>query len=1003
MFKKNKSEKKDNHLIELESIIRIIREEEDIDLIVKKIIIYLHSELEFCLIWVGLYDRLGNKIVGKGGITPNGEISILKQKFTMSDGDVLEQVLKLGKPLKIADLSAEKQVGEWVKIAQTYQVKGTILFPISYKETSFGVVLMGSQNRSISLESEEKALLSLIWGEFGHTLDKIEKEWQQEQIKRPDEPILSLLSELGELTTLDQRLEAVVEITHKFLQPSRTNIYWYYPNGRYFWRRASNRQVIVEWSDFKRPASGIKLQDLGELYQILVKGEIVCVGEYYSSVDNEISQLLLRQIRASSVLVAPIILEDELLGFITIEEQHNRPWQDDEKNYLHGIGQLVALTSPLSEMKDKISQVKLDQTLTAGITRAIYCDDGWHKTIRTTAEKLSQRLGAKYFMLAIRKKNQFQVIYQNHSTQSRIITTPLPSLSREDMKLIDQNTEVVGIENWSENHILISWQEDFEKLGVRSLLLCSTRGTRKQQEEDCTAENQDNKYDRPEGIVIIGYDAPRSWNRNERELVQIASQQLGFILYQRAINQRINQQQQYIQYLQSGLTALQPTTILGNSTKVLINPSNSSFLQEVKNLAPVGEESVLENLSLDHLDRSFIQFIAQAIMEIGEIDSQTVPLVGLISWYPASQTGRIMSYSYGDSDITSTGKISIPVRTDVWIQQILSTNDWLHLNVSDVPSKTLRWLNILESGQIIVTALRTAAEHQPTGILLLANPQGILWQKTEVFQLENSPTETLKNLLTALVSQFAWSRRHLIVKTTLESQREELEWLNWYKQRRLEELYRTVGSGFKQLSELNHLPAENSTQQKDMLANLRYQQLLRQIGNVLSSTTSLLKQEKWRLQANYDVVSVANLLRRSLIRIDSQLKKRQLQLEVHREGNLTIYGDSIKLELVVYELLISACRRSTTGGKIHIKCKILDEELLEISILDEGNINPQLIAEFNAGSIPDILEISPLVRPPGKHLIICRRVMQQMGGDFELDLGEDGLVESRLLLPLAHI
>ncbi|WP_094672461.1 ATP-binding protein [Hydrocoleum sp. CS-953] len=362
-----------------------------------------------------------------------------------------------------------------------------------------------------------------------------------------------------------------------------------------------------------------------------------------------------------------------------------------------------------------------------------------------------------------------------------------------------------------------------------------------------------------------------------------------------------------------------------------------------------------------------------------------------------------MSYRYGDSNITSTGKISIPVRTDVWIQQILSSNDWLHLNVSDVPAKTLRWLNILDSGQVIVTALRTAAEHQPTGILLLTDPYGILWQKTEVPQLENSPTETLKNLLTTLVSQFAWSRRYLIVKTTLESQREELEWLNWYKQRRLEELYRTVGSGFKQLSELNNIPAENSTQQKDMLANLRYQQLLRQIGNVLSSTTSLLKQEKWRLQANYDVVSVANLLRRSLTRVDSQVKKRKLQLEVHREGNLTIYGDSIKLELVVYELLISACRRSLTGGKIDIKCKTLDEEWLEISILDEGSINPQLIAEFNAGSIPDILETSPLVTPPGKHLIICRRVMQQMGGDFELKLGEGGLVESRLLLPLAHI
>ncbi|NEQ77232.1 MAG: GAF domain-containing sensor histidine kinase [Okeania sp. SIO2C9] len=1002
MFKKNEAEKNHNNLIALESIIRAIREEEDLDFLMKKVINYLQSEFDCCLIWVCLYDRLANKIVGKGGITPNGEISALKQKFTISHGDILEQVFMERKAIKVSDLRAEKQVGEWVKIAQTYHIKGTIFFPIHYKEKCFGIALMGSQEWGSSLESEEKALLSLIWGELGQTLQKIEKEWQHQQAKRSDEPILSLLSQLGKLTTLDQRLETVAEITHQFLQPSRTNIYWYYPNGRYFWRRASNHQVIVEWSDFKRPASGITLQDLGKFYHVLLAGQIVCIGEYYTSVDSDITRRLIRQIRAASVLAAPIILEDELLGFIAVEEQHNRPWQDDEKNYLQGVGQLLALTSPLSEMQDKIRQAKLDQTLTAGITRAIYGDDDWHKTLKTTAEKISQRLGAKYFMLAIRNRGQFEVVYQNHSTQSRTVKTSLPPLSKEDMTLLGQNTEVVGIENWSESHILNAWQEDFEKLGVRSLLLCSTIGAGKKEQEESITKNQGDRYNQPEGLVIIGYETPRTWNRNERELVQIASQQLGFLLHQRHINQLINKQQQYTQYLQSGLTTLQPTTILANSTKVLINSSNSLLLQEVKNLEPVGELSVLGNLSLDRLEGKFLEFIAQAIVAIAEINPQTIPLVALITWYPLSQAGRVMSYSYPECHITSTDKISIPVRTDSWIQQIISTNGWLHLSVSDVPAKTLRWLNILDSGQVVATALRTAIEHQPTGILLIADPHKILWQKTELPQ-PHSPTETLKNLLTHLVNQFAWSRRYLIVKTTLESQREELEWLNWYKQRRLEELYRTVGSGFKQLSELHYTPSENPVQQKNVLTNLRYQQLLRQIGNVLSSTTSLLKQEKWRLQANFDVVSVANLLRRSLIRIDSQVKKRQLQLEVHREGNLNIYGDIIKLELVVYELLISACSRSQTGGKIDIKCQTLDEEWLEISILDAGKISSKLITEFNSASIPDVLEPSPLVSPPGKHLIICRRVIQQMGGELELNLQESGLVESKLLLPLAHL
>ncbi|GGA35332.1 hypothetical protein [Okeania sp. KiyG1] len=52
------------------------------------------------------------------------------------------------------------------------------------------------------------------------------------------------------------------------------------------------------------------------------------------------------------------------------------------------------------------------------------------------------------------------------------------------MTLLGRNTEVVGIENWSESNILGAWQENFEKLGVRSLLLCNTIGTGQQEQEE---------------------------------------------------------------------------------------------------------------------------------------------------------------------------------------------------------------------------------------------------------------------------------------------------------------------------------------------------------------------------------------------------------------------------------------------------------------------------------------------------------------------------------------
>ncbi len=209
------------------------------------------------------------------------------------------------------------------------------------------------------------------------------------------------------------------------------------------------------------------------------------------------------------------------------------------------------------------------------------------------------------------------------------------------------------------------------------------------------------------------------------------------------------------------------------------------------------------------------------------------------------------------------------------------------------------------------------------------------------------------------------------------------------------------GSGVKQLSELDRFKGDSSQQQKDTLTNLRYQQLLRHIGNALSSTTSLLKQEKWRLHTNYEIVLVANLLRRLLERLDPLIKRRQLQLVAHREGNWSIRGDGLKLELVLYELLVNTCFRSQPQGILELRCKIVDNKWLELSITDNGEIDPQMLAELKMGFLPDLLAPSTLVTPPGKHLIICQRIIQQMGGRFSMELLDKGSVVTRLILPLA--
>lgn len=993
----------------LDRILQVIREEENIDVLIETILNYLQTEFNYQLIWIGLYDRLDHRIFGKGGKTPDGEISFLKQKFTLNPGDLLEQVVIQLRPVKVRDLQEETRAGEWRKLAINYNIQGTTLFPIRYKDRCFGVVLLGSDAWGISSSSGEKAQLSIILGDLASTLYRIETDWQRQQAKRPDEPLLTLLSELRELTSADKRLQAVVEATHQFIQPSRTNVYWYHPLGRYFWCRATNRQFTPKWNDLNRPASGITVQDLGAFYDALAADRIVWIGESQSSLKTDLTGKLMQQIRVRSLLAAPIVFDNELLGFLAVEDNHPRIWQENEKNYLRGVGRLVALTSPLSSMEDKIRQAQGDRDLAAGVTRVIYSEDDWHKTLKIIAERLFKRFGAKYFLLLTKSASgQFKVVFQHLSAIGEIAIEFLPSLSEDDAKLLEENNEMVVIENWEEDKRLKAWREDLWQLGVRSLLGYNIRIAQ-------SAIEVANAYSlTSKGVLVIGHETTRTWHRFEQELVQAVGQQLSLIMHQWQLDRFIYKQEQYIQYLQSGLSILELTPVeaaFSASSQMSNSSPSPPLVPEVKDqrdvsvlTTPQGKtqghsiKQSIENLCLDRLQHNFVQFVAGAIAELTDADANAYPLVALVTWTPGAATGKLAALAAANSEFSLNDNLSIAVSSDELIARAIATDDWVRLKVNEIPAKSRGWLGVLDRGEIFVKALDTAPEHQPTGIFLIATAVGSLWQADQ----ESTP-DSLEDLLTTLVDRLAWSRRHLLVEANLESQRQELEWLNWYKQRRLEEFYRIVGVGVKQLSELNNFSGDTSGQQKDTtLTNLRYQQLLRQIANAVTSTTSLLKQEKWHLHTNYEIVIVANLLRRSLDRLEPLIKRRQIQLLARREGNWSIRADGIKLELVLYELLLTACFRSEPGGILEIRYQALDEKSLEISITDNGAIEPRLIAELKNGFLSDLLAPSPLITLPGKHLLVCQRIMQQMGGKLHIDLLENHRVVSQLILPLAN-
>ena len=910
----------EKQLATLKQTLQALREEETEDALVETAIAYVEEECDYALIWVASYDRVGHRLRGLGGRVPNGDIGPLRQQFGLNPGDLMEQVVIQQRPMGVPDLREEMRAGDWRKLAQKYAIQGASIFPLRHRDQCLGVVILGSSLWGVSPHADERIRLSMVFGALASSLFQIEAERQRQQTKRPAEPLLALLGKLRSLPDLSARLAAVVDETQRFVAPTRTNVYWFEAERRYFWLRASSR----DGNDYRsgQAITGFTAQEVNSFYQALAADQLVSVGEAHSSLKAEVTGRLMQQIQARSLLVAPILLHNELHGFLAVEGSEPRIWSDEEKSYVRGAAQLIALTAPLEGMEETIQQVKLDQALTAELSTAIFSDYDWTQTLKRASDLLSQRLRAETFAVLLYSSDQegFEVVYQSHGSQRRSLPPWLDTLNQVDWQMLERSTDPVGIENLTEDLKLMAWRQAFLDAGLQSVVVCHTAIGRSL-----------------EGLVVLGHDLPRTWNRAERAVLRVASQQIGVILHQWQLQRQTEQQQKINQTIQWGMTTLQQIH------------------------------------TLETLERSAMQQIAQ-ILE--------VPLAALITWQPGRNLGYITAAVVGNSRFSIHLDAAIALHSDTLVQWAQQTDGLLPLTIDDIDAETRRWLNGSDIGQILVMTLRTTPEHEPSGMVIAADHLDRYWHERQL------------NAFGTLVSQLAWSRRYLILSEALTLRQRQLEQINWYKHRQLEEIYRALSIGVKRLNELSN--------QKDPLANNRYQQVVRQLGGLLSAIAPVLKHEQWQLHSEYETMPLASLLKRAMERVEPLIRQRQLWHQVHNEeSSLNIGGDISKLELVLHEVLTNACLRSPAGGRLDVWCRPLDARWLELSITDNGIIEPRLLAELQTGRPEDLLAPSILDTPPGLHLEICQALMQQMGSELSLHQLEDGRILSRMLLPIA--
>ncbi|MBD2256156.1 GAF domain-containing protein [Pseudanabaena sp. FACHB-2040] len=910
----------EKQMVSLGRVLQTLRDAQTGDEAVRVALDHVRSEFDFEVSWIGLYDRVNHKLLTKACHAPKG-LRFIRTHLNLTPGDVMEQVVIQQRPLIVADFQNEPRGGEWVAIAKNLALQSGVLFPIRRQDVCFGILLLGSQRWGISPTTGERAHLSMLMNFLGDALYQHEAEAQRQQIKRPDQPLLTLLEKLGTLEGLDSRLRAVCQETQKFIKPSRTRIFWFEPKGNYFWLRSqpNQKQFVSNVDESATPTLMIPIEDVRGFHQSLTNNQLIVVGEIQSSLKATVTERMMQLLKACSFMAAPILYQGNLLGFVAVEGDTARIWSEPEKFFLQGVARLVALALPVSETDDRIRQMEANQRLTSGVVRGIHSDLDWRKALEVCATDLSSLLSVRQFIVLIFDEDWggYELCFQSQVAQTKGVPMAWPGLDDVDWQMLERSTVAVCVEDIGHDLKLMAWRPILHTLGVRSVMACNVA-----------------PGNAPKGVVLVCDQISRHWTPLESSLLEAVSRQLGLLLHQWQLQRQMDQQEHVYDSIQWGLRTIQRT------------------------------------YDLEILEKNTIQHLAQLLQ---------LSAVALVSWQPGEEVARVSQASVQDKEFWVDEDCEVSVGSDAILNWALQTDGILPLVLEDLPDISRHWVSGPTACKFLVMALRTAPDHRPTAVLVAVGRPERRW------------AEHHTNLLTLMTNQLAWSRRHLSLVAMLTTQREQLEQLNWYKQHRFEELYRLLYKHAQRLTELSQNDLESQP----------HQQALRELESLMDSMKPTLSREDWQLHGEYQTTPLISLLTRLMERVNGLIQQQQLWTKVHNESNLVIGGDIAKIELVLCELMGAACLRSQPGGRIDIWCRQVDRYWLELSITDDGEMTPRLIEELQKGRPDDPLAPSTLDEPPGLHFAICKTLMEQMGGEFNLSRLEDNRILSRVLLPIA--
>jgi GAF domain-containing protein len=987
--------------LDLGRILQRLRVTDGTEMLVKVVIDFLREQFARCpLIWLGLYDRRTHKITGKGGVLPSDNRRALRHSFGLMAGDTLEQVVVQQRPIYIANLQREKNAGDWSRAARQAGIQSAFVLPVTSRKKCLGLVVLGSERMGFELDILETTQLSIILGEFANILALRELEEQRIQAQHPHTVLLTATEHLQRSDPFGRCIERVLEEVHQFLRPTQTQLYWLDRDRQCFVRHElaitlEGRQ-LSSWIEADRSiplpidlvadfeSSGLQIAEFAGFYDHLLKNQPVAIGESYSSLSSADTGKLMYHLKARSLLAAPLWhrqgSEGEILGFVAVTAHLARMWTKDEQQFLHGISRSIALAASAYRATRSYQQLQANHRATLALAEA--SQQLQEQTILPPTQATSLEIPINFEAIATQLCTHLAVqqvaILQRDPIQDAFVVafqrsplgtplkSPLPTLSLLDCQLLERSAQAIALEDialslgGAINAAYPAPSRHNHDIDVRFSAwqphFAAAGWT-------AIALCNVHRGQPPEFLIVVGHPQPRPWSESTLRLLEWAGQQIATQVDRIQVDHSNHELQTALTTLTQGMSDFQqyPTT--------------------------------------EATDRAVLKRVYQWLK------ADFVALLQLPK--PSDRPVARVVYAMGrhDRPPSITAGLTIPLETDPLIQDSIASQGFLGpLSAGELSESTRSWLGTSFVGHLYGLALRPDRDSPPSHLFIAADG-GQRWDDRRL-----SPARLLLEAL-------AQAERSDQILRLLHHKRHTLEPLNWYKHRQLESLYWSLGTAGRQIERLvNQLDLSrgdgaSSTIEVDR-EQLYGQQTLRVLGENLESLKTSLQQEQWQLSFASESVSLVTLLKRVLERCDPILKKRQLWLQVHREGNTIVQGDRQKLELIFYELLTWACQRSAIGGRLDIWYRPItlndhpNTPLLELAITDSGVIDTQLIETFHRCLDPHntynltSLTTPELDRPPGIHLTVYHRVMTAMGGYFYLDALDDGRVVTRLLVPL---